>query len=150
MDDLLKRGYYRLTILDVSKAALDVARARLGGLADRVNWICADITQVALADDSFDVWHDRAVFHFLTEPTQRDAYVQRATQAVKSGGHVIVSTFGPEGPKKCSGLDVVRYDADSLRREFGERFELVESSTELHETPFHIIQQFLYCHLRHL
>jgi SAM-dependent methyltransferase len=92
------------------------------------------------------VWHDRAVFHFLKAQSDRVAYVRQVERAVRPGGHLIVSTFGPEGPMKCSGLDVVRYDAESLHREFGEHFQLMESSVELHHTPFGTVQQFLYCH----
>ena len=94
---------------------------------------------------SYDVWHDRAVFHFLTEPAQRLAYVRQVSSAVKPGGHVIVGAFGAEGPSKCSGLDVMRYDAGSLHAEFGARFRLIESSQELHRTPFGTTQQFLFC-----
>ena len=147
-DDLLARGYCNLTILDVSQTALNVTRARLGKAGDRIHWLCADVTQADLPVHSFDVWHDRAVFHFLIAPEQRIAYVQLAARAVRPGGHVIVSTFGPAGPLKCSGLDVARYDAGSLHGEFGERFRLIESSTELHETPFGTKQQFLYCYCR--
>lgn len=148
VDDLLARGYHNLTILDVSQTALNVTRARLGEAGKRVHWLCADVTQAELPVHGCDVWHDRAVFHFLTAPEQRIAYVQLAARAVKPGGHVIVSTFGPEGPTKCSGLDVARYDADSLHDEFGGRFQLIESSKELHATPFGTTQQFLYCYCR--
>jgi hypothetical protein len=99
-----------------------------------------------LPAQAYDVWHDRAVFHFLTEPSQRLAYVRQVASAVKPGGHVIVGTFGPEGPSKCSGLDVIRYDADSLHGEFGPHFRLIASTKELHETPFGATQQFLYCY----
>lgn len=148
VDDLLARGYYNLTILDVSQTALDVTRARLGEAGERVHWIRADVTETHLAAQSFDVWHDRAVFHFLMAAEQRMAYVQAASRAVRHGGHVIVSTFGPKGPTKCSGLDVARYDTGSLHGEFGEPFKLIESSKELHETPFGTTQQFLYCYCR--
>ncbi len=148
VDDLLARGYENITVLDVSQTAVDVTKKRLGLLAERVNWIVADITQVQLKAFAYDVWHDRAVFHFLTAEEQRAAYVRQVARSVKLGGHVIVSTFGPEGPTKCSGLDVVRYDADSLHQEFGSRFRLVESSNELHQTPFGTMQQFLYCYCR--
>jgi hypothetical protein len=106
----------------------------------------ADILSVALPDRHYDVWHDRAVFHFLTQPADRRAYVQRVASSVKIGGNVIVAAFGPEGPDKCSGLDVMKYDADSLHDEFGPRFRLVRSSKELHKTPFGTTQQFLYCY----
>jgi 2-polyprenyl-3-methyl-5-hydroxy-6-metoxy-1,4-benzoquinol methylase len=148
VDDLLVHGYHNLTILDLSQTALDVTRARLREAGERIHWLCADVTQAYLPAHSFDVWHDRAVFHFLTKPRERLAYVRNVAWAVKPGGHVIVSTFGPEGPEKCSGLDVMRYDAASLHQEFGSRFRLVESSKELHQTPFGTTQQFLYCYCR--
>ncbi len=144
MDDLLLRGYKNLTVLDVSQTAIDVTKKRLGSAADRVRWLVADILEVKLQSFAYDVWHDRAVFHFLTRPEQRVAYVGLVTRAVKPGGHVIVSTFGPEGPTKCSGLEVTRYDVDSLRKEFGGPFRLVESSKQFHQTPFGTTQQFLY------
>jgi len=148
VDDLLARGYEKVTVLDISQAAIDVSRKRLGTAAERVSWLAANITRVELESSAYDVWHDRAVFHFLTEATDREAYVRQVWRAVRRGGHVIVSTFGPEGPMKCSGLDIVRYDADSLRMEFGERFRLMDSFTELHDTSFGTVQQFLYCHGR--
>jgi len=148
VDDLLGRGYERVTVLDISQAALEATGKRLGAAAERVTWLVADIRTVELAEGAYDVWHDRAVFHFLTEPRDREAYVRQVERALRRGGHVMVSTFGPEGPLKCSGLDVVRYDAERLHAEFGAEFELVESSTELHETPFGTVQQFLYCHCR--
>jgi len=148
VDDLLLRGYTNITILDISQAAIDVTKSRLGLPAEQVHWLVADITKVELEPRAYDVWHDRAVFHFLTAPEQRTAYVRQVARSVKAGGHVIVSAFGPEGPTKCSGLEVMRYDPDSLHREFGTRFRLVESSTELHHTPFETTQQFLYCYCR--
>ena len=148
VDDLLTRGYQNITVLDVSQTAIDVTRKRLGVAARNVRWLVADITRVELEPCSYDVWHDRAVFHFLTGIEQRAAYVRSVARSVKRGGHVIVSTFGPEGPTKCSGLHVVRYDADSLHDQFGARFHLVKSSQELHRTPFGTTQQFLYCYCR--
>jgi 2-polyprenyl-3-methyl-5-hydroxy-6-metoxy-1,4-benzoquinol methylase len=148
VDDLLKQGFMNVTVLDVSQAAIEVNKTRLGERAAGISWIVADITQVELKQRAYDVWHDRAVFHFLTAQEQRTAYVRQVSRSVKSGGYVIVSTFGPEGPAKCSGLDVVRYDADSLHDEFGARFHLVESSKEVHQTPFGTTQQFLYCYCR--
>ena len=145
-DDLVARGYENVTVLDISQAAIDVSRKRLGAASQRVFWLAADITRVELGIAAYDVWHDRAVFHFLIAASDREAYVSQVLRAVRRGGHVIVSTFAPEGPMKCSGLDVMRYDADSLRMEFGERFRLIESFTELHDTPFGTVQQFLYCH----
>lgn len=148
VDDLLARGYAKLTVLDISRVAIEATKRRLGLAADRVHWIVADITKVPLREGSFDVWHDRAVFHFLTAADQRAAYVRSVAHAVKPGGHVIIGAFGPEGPTKCSGLSVMRYDAQSLHDEFGVRFRLVESSKELHHTPFGATQQFLYCFCR--
>jgi hypothetical protein len=120
----------------------------LGGVAARIHWLVGDITEAPLEPSTYDVWHDRAVFHFLTTSEQRSAYVRQVSCAVRSGGHVIIGTFGPEGPTKCSGLDVVRYDADSLQNEFGVRFQLEESSTERHRTPIGTTQQFLYCYCK--
>ena len=148
VDDLLARGYQNLTVLDLSHAAIDTTRKRLGADAEHVQWLVGDITHIGLEPDQFDVWHDRAVFHFLTSPAERAAYVLQVLRSVRPGGHVILSTFGPEGPTRCSGLDVVRYDAASLHREFGEHFHLLDSFTQQHHTPFGTTQQFLYCHFR--
>ena len=146
VDDLLARGYRHLSVLDVSPAALAVARERVGRAGAGVEWVCGDVTKVALPRRAYDVWHDRAVFHFLTDAGDRAAYVRQVASAVKPGGHVIVATFGPEGPTKCSGLDVVRYGPDALHDEFGARFRLVKHLTELHRTPAGAIQQFTYCY----
>ncbi len=148
VDDLLARGFQNITVLDISQTAIDATRKRLGPSSEQVRWLVADITNTRLEPCVYDVWHDRAVFHFLTATAARIAYVRQVAHAVKPGGHVIVSTFGPEGPTRCSGLDVVRYDADSLHREFGISFRLLDSFKELHRTPFGIIQQFLYCFCR--
>ena len=145
VDDLLAHGYQNITVLDVSQTAIDVTKRRLGRTAERVLWITGDITKAELELCAYDLWHDRAVFHFLTSVEQRIAYVRQVARAVKPGGHVLVSTFGPEGPTKCSGLEVVRYDAESLHEEFGAHFRLVENLEELHDTPFGTTQQFLYC-----
>ena len=146
VDDLLARGYRNLTVLDISQAALDVARRRLGERGESVQWLRADVTQARLPMASVDVWHDRAVFHFLTSAEQRLGYVRTVTNALKPGGHMVIGTFGPAGPTKCSGLDVVRYDSEALSREFGEKFRLIESAIEMHTTPSGASQQFLYCH----
>ena len=145
VDDLLSEGYRDISILDISQNAIDVARDRIGEKANKVHWYCADITQATLPQNYFDVWHDRAVFHFLTEETQRVKYVEQVMRSVKHGGHVIMATFGPEGPIQCSGLDVVRYDAEHLHAQFGKAFKLINSSTEIHKTPMGTNQQFLYC-----
>ena len=145
VDDLVSRGYRDLAVLDVSRTAIEATKRRLGASGDGVRWIVGDVTQLSLPHHGFDVWHDRAVFHFLTDPAQRQAYVRSVLHAVKPGGHVIVSTFGPEGPQKCSGLDVVRYDAESLHGEFGRQFRIEESAQEVHLTPWRSAQQFVYC-----
>jgi SAM-dependent methyltransferase len=148
VDDLLARGYRKISVLDISQTAVDANKKRLGPASEHIHWLVADITKTRLKSCAYDVWHDRAVFHFLTSPEERLAYVRQAANAVRPGGHVILSTFGPEGPTKCAGLDVVRYDAKSLHREFGVRFRLLGHSKELHRTPFDTIQQFLYCFCR--
>jgi SAM-dependent methyltransferase len=148
VDDLLSRGYRDITVLDVSQAAIDKTKGRLGSAADKVRWLTADITEIDLEPCAYDVWHDRAVFHFLTGQEQRMAYVRQAARSIKPGGHIMISVFGPEGPTKCSGLEAVRYDAESLHGEFGLRFHPVECSEELHQTPFGTTQQFLYCYCR--
>jgi 2-polyprenyl-3-methyl-5-hydroxy-6-metoxy-1,4-benzoquinol methylase len=148
VDDLLQSGYENITVLDISQTAIDTNRKRLGIAAERVHWLAADITKVELESSAYDVWHDRAVFHFLTAQSDRATYVRQVARSVRHGGNVIVSTFGPEGPLKCSGLDVIRYDAESLHREFGIHFHLLGSSKELHLTPWGTVQQFLCCYCR--
>jgi len=135
VDDLLERGYSDVTVLDISAAAIADAKARLGAKANRVTWIVADITSVALPTSRYDFWHDRAVFHFLVDAAARRRYVATVRAAVKPGGHVLVATFGPEGPERCSGLDVVRYSADALHAEFGADFKKIASCREVHTTP---------------
>ena len=135
-DDLLARGYHNITVLDVSQTAIDVNKGRLGAASDRIHWLVADIAKAELLPNAYDVWHDRAVFHFLTTMDERMAYVRQVAKAVKPDGHVLVSTFGPEGPTKCSGLDVVRYDAKSLHKEFGVRFRLLR---QLQGTASHAV-----------
>jgi SAM-dependent methyltransferase len=146
IDDLLAVGYHNVSVLDLSLTALDVAKGRLGDNASKVNWLCGDAMTIALDRHRYDVWHDRAVFHFLTDPKDRAGYVRQVAHAVKPGGHVIVAMFGPEGPTKCSGLDVVRYGPESLHGEFGASFRLIRHLTELHKTPAGSIQQFTYCY----
>jgi SAM-dependent methyltransferase len=145
VDDLLAHGYNNLTVLDVSATALEVTKKRLGVLAEKVHWLTGDIIQCDLKASVYDLWHDRAAFHFLTDPGQRRAYVEKASHAIPLGGHLILSTFGPEGPPRCSGLEVVRYSADSLQQEVGACFQMVENFLEWHTTPTGSAQQFLYC-----
>jgi ubiquinone/menaquinone biosynthesis C-methylase UbiE len=148
VDDLLADGYQDISILDVSAVALQLARARLGTRAAEVNWIEADITQADLAEQAYDLWHDRAVFHFLTQATDRQRYIDTLRRAVRVGGHIILATFAPDGPERCSGLDVVRYSPESLHHEFEGEFEVVDSTRETHHTPFGREQKFIYCYCR--
>ena len=150
VDDLVTAGYRDLTVLDLSAAALNTARQRLGAREEMVRWIEADITQVDLPRKRYDIWHDRAVFHFLTTRQQRDAYVRNVFHAVKPGGHVIVATFAEDGPEQCSGLPVMRYRADDLHDEFGDAFILQKHQKESHQTPFGTVQQFVYCYCRRI
>lgn len=146
VDDLLDAGYRSLTVLDLAEPALAVSRARLGSRAQAVTWMAADITRAVLPVATYDVWHDRAVFHFLTDPDDRARYVAQVLKSVKPGGHVIVATFGPGGPLQCSGLEVMRYAPDTLHAEFGAPFRLVKHETEIHYTPAGQEQEFVYCY----
>jgi ubiquinone/menaquinone biosynthesis C-methylase UbiE len=145
VDELFRAGYSDVTVLDLSSTALSQARARLGGAAARVHWLEADVLNARLPEAGFDLWHDRAVFHFLTSPSDRDAYLAQVRRAVRSGGHVLVATFAEDGPTKCSGLPVARYSADALRDAFGRAFQLIESTREHHVTPSGTRQSFVYC-----
>ncbi len=146
VDDLLSNGFKNISVLDLSASALEVARKRLGAAGDGATWISGDICVVMLPDQTYDIWHDRAVFHFLTEPAERAAYVRQVMKSVKTGGHVIVATFAPDGPEQCSGLPVARYAPGQLHREFGPSFELLEHLSEEHKTPWGSVQHFVYCH----
>ncbi|HET9822399.1 MAG TPA: class I SAM-dependent methyltransferase [Burkholderiaceae bacterium] len=146
VDDLLARPGLDVTVLDIAPAALAVAQARLGPLAARVHWRVGDVTAIDLPAQAYDLWHDRAVFHFLTDPAQRAAYVAQVRRAVRPGGHVIVAAFAPDGPTQCSGLPVVRYAPHELHAQFGGAFELVEHLDEVHRTPAGAVQHFVYCH----
>jgi len=150
VDDLLSEGYSDLTVLDLSAAAMQAARQRLGAQESKVHWIEADITQVDLPVKRYDIWHDRAVFHFLTTQKQRDAYVRTVFYSVKPGGYVIVATFAEDGPLQCSGLPVMRYRADDLHDEFGDAFTLLKHQKEEHHTPSGAVQQFVYCYCRRI
>jgi 2-polyprenyl-3-methyl-5-hydroxy-6-metoxy-1,4-benzoquinol methylase len=148
VDDLIADGFQHISILDISGSALQYAQQRLGAKANAVNWIEADITQADLPHQAYAVWHDRAVFHFLTQVADRKRYIDAVRHAVRPGGHVIVATFAPDGPDHCSGLEVMRYDPESLHEEFGDRFDLVDSTHETHHTPFGTEQKFIYCYCR--
>ena len=143
VDHLLDAGFKDITVLDLAEQALEQARRRLGDRAASVNWVVADVTQFD-PQRKFGIWHDRAVLHFLTEPADRARYVATLRSALDPGGHVIISTFGPDGPPKCSGLEVRRYTIERLQELLGPEFELQEHSFEDHQTPMSSTQQFLY------
>lgn len=148
VDDLLANGYQHLTVLDLSGAALTAAKARLGSGSQRVHWIESNVLEADLAAHGYDVWHDRAVFHFLTAEEERQAYVGKVLQAVRPGGLVIVATFSEDGPERCSGLPVKRYSANALHAEFGDSFQLLGHEREAHYTPSGGAQGFVYCFCR--
>jgi len=145
VDGLLAAGYSSVSVLDVSSAALAQASERLGGDAARVTWLEADVLDAALPASAYDVWHDRAVFHFLTEAADRERYVKQVRRSVRPGGYVMVATFASDGPTKCSGLEVARYAPEELHGEFGSDFQLVDSAREEHHTPTGAVQPFIYC-----
>lgn len=145
VDDLLAMGYHDVTVLDVAEAAIGRSRERLGDRAGQVKWMAADVTEADLPERGYDVWHDRAAFHFLTDTEQRREYVRRMTRALKPGGHAVMAAFGPEGPTQCSGLPTLRYDGAGLGRELGPEFRLVRSAVVEHRTPAGRAQQFVYC-----
>ena len=143
-DDLLAEGYQNITALDISSEAFKVSKKRLGKISDSIQWLEADVTQASLKCSHYDLWHDRAVFHFLTKLEDRQKYVHNLSKALKPGGYALIATFGPNGPLKCSGLEIVRYSAQSLEKELGASFELEQSVTEIHKTPFDTTQEFFY------
>lgn len=145
VDNLLDAGYRHLTALDIAEPALAVSQARLGARSAQVSWKVGDITTIDLPQAGYDIWHDRAVFHFLTRPEDRQRYVAQVRHAVRPGGYVIVATFGPNGPLQCSDLEVCRYAPEALHGEFGEAFTLLAHQTELHATPAGKTQEFVYC-----
>lgn len=145
VDALLDAGHRDLTVLDLSGAALTVARGRLGARAAQVKWIESDVLTAPLPAAAYAVWHDRAVFHFLTDPLDRERYVAKTPEAVRPDGHVIVASFAPDGPARCSGLDVVRYSPETMHAQFGTGFRLLESVREEHHTPSGATQAFVYC-----
>jgi SAM-dependent methyltransferase len=149
VDDLLANGYSHLTVLDISDAALSQARARLGDRASSVHWIDANILDVTLPPGAFDVWHDRAVFHFLTDADDRHRYVAQVRHALKPGGVIVIGTFAEDGPLKCSGLEVARYSPAQLHAELGSGFELIDTRRHLHTTPSGATQAFTFCACRY-
>ncbi len=147
VDGLLTEGYDDLTVLDLSAVALAAAKARVGRNAVRVAWIAADVTRWEPVR-TYDFWHDRAAFHFLTEEADRMAYVSRLRRALRRGGHAVIGTFAPDGPAKCSGLPVVRYSGESLGAVLGAGFELVDNRSQQHTTPWGTVQQFQFSAFR--
>ena len=147
VDALIDNGFEALTVLDLSKTALARAQARLGMRGAKVRWIVEDVTTWE-PSETYQVWHDRAAVHFLTEPKDRAAYAERVAWAVRPGGHVIIGTFAPDGPERCSGLPVVRHDAASLGEILGSAFELMESRRHAHQTPMGATQRFQFSRFR--
>jgi 2-polyprenyl-3-methyl-5-hydroxy-6-metoxy-1,4-benzoquinol methylase len=147
VDRLVARGFQNVTVLDLSESALGAAKARLGDQADRVQWVVADVTTWEPAQ-VYDLWHDRAAFHFLTDEAARSAYVDRLKKALKPIGHVIIGTFALDGPERCSGLPVTRHDAASLAATFGPEFELIDTRPHEHVTPWGSTQQFQFSTFR--
>lgn len=147
VDNLLQSGYRDLAVLDISGAALAHTRQRLGPAAAEVAWYEADVTEFR-PPRAFDIWHDRAVFHFLTEAADRAAYLEALRAGLRPGGHLILATFALDGPEKCSGLPVQRYDAAALAATLGADFELLGEESEAHLTPAEATQRFGYFHFR--
>jgi SAM-dependent methyltransferase len=143
VDRLLDSGIGKIAVLDISNVALDRTKERLGERASQVEWIEADVTSISDVG-TFDLWHDRAVFHFLTEPKDRESYLKLAAKSIPVGGHLIIGTFATDGPDKCSGLPVCRYDAESMASALGSRFMLVSSQNYLHTTPWGKEQHFFF------
>ena len=146
VDALIEVGFTRVAVLDIAEAALAKTRNRLGERAARVQWLAADITRWT-QPGQFDIWHDRAVFHFLTEPSDRAAYASVMAEAVATGGQAIIATFAVDGPEMCSGLPVRRYDADNLAAQFAPHFRMLDHETESHRTPSGKLQRFQFCRL---
>ncbi len=147
VDGLLDDGFKNITVLDISSASIDHTKTRLGDRAAGINWIVADILEITFPR-KFDLWHDRAVFHFLTDAGDRRKYIQAMNEALTSDGHLIISTFALKGPPKCSGLNVMRYNPEFMCREIGSDFQLIESVDESHITPSGITQKFVYCRFK--
>ena len=150
VDDLLERGFSDVSVLDISSAALDEARARLGPRCARVHWIAGDIRDVEFPAARYALWHDRALFHFLVDAASRERYVAQMARAVRLGGYAVIATFAPDGPERCSGLPVERYDAGALAAQFAPAFVKLAESRELHRTPSGGEQPFTYVVLRRL
>ena len=144
VDALLDLGYTNITVLDISEAALAKSKARLGDRSSMVTWIVADITTF-ITDKTYDFWYDRAVFHFLTSKKDIDSYINLVSKSLKPGSNLLVGTFSENGPLKCSGLEVSRYSAESLKQTFENEFSLSQSFKHTHTTPFNTEQEFQFC-----
>jgi SAM-dependent methyltransferase len=147
VDALVERKIGRITVLDISAAALDAAKERLGDKGAGVEWVVADVTTWE-PSQTYDLWHDRAAFHFLTDASDRSAYVRHLKKAVRSGGYVIIGTFAPDGPERCSGLPILRYDAEILGPILGADFRLIDSRRHDHTTPWGAVQRFQFSTFR--
>jgi 2-polyprenyl-3-methyl-5-hydroxy-6-metoxy-1,4-benzoquinol methylase len=152
VDDLIAAGYKNIDMLDISEDALAITRKRISNQnitsRTKLNWLIGDILKTDLSKQYYDVWHDRAVFHFLTNAEDRNRYIQQVLHALKPGGKIFISTFGPDGPLQCSGLPIVRYSHDSLHNTFGQSFKLLEHGEDSHQTPSGTIQKFIYCYCK--
>ncbi len=149
VDALLDRGFSQVTVLDIAAPALEMAKKRVGAKASAVTWVAADITRWEPAD-AYDVWHDRAVFHFLTTDHERAAYKKALRTALRPGGIAFIASFALHGPERCSGLSVQRYSPESLAKELGDGFQLIDSMGHDHETPFETVQKFQFSYFRRL
>lgn len=147
-DDLLANGFKNITVLDISEEALKVSKDRLADKANSINWLEADVAGALLKPSYYDVWHDRAMFHFLTKPEDRKKYVNNLGKALKPGGYALMATFGSNGPLKCSGLEIVRYSPERIAEGLGDIFKQEKCIIETHKTPFNTTQEFLYCLFR--
>ncbi len=145
VDDLLREGFADITVLDISSKSLEAAKKRLGKEASQIHWVVDDMTTANLPQNHYSLWHDRAVFHFLTKPEDRKKYVNVMNESLKPQGTVMIAAFSLKGPERCSGLDIVRYSPEILQAEFGESYRLMNNLEESHETPFGTKQEFVYC-----
>lgn len=144
VDDLLDRGHTKLTVVDLAEAALEQSKARLADRAASVTWMTGNATAPLLEPSSVDLWHDRAVFHFLTDAADRTAYLEQVTRCVRPGGYVLIGTFAQDGPERCSGLSVARYSPSEIAAVLGDEFESIAEDREVHRTPWGSVQNFSY------
>jgi len=146
-DHLLELGYSNITVLDISKNAINRAKERLGNRADKVNWIVTDISEFH-PQESYDLWHDRAVFHFLTDKEDVETYVETIVNHLKPNGHFILGTFATDGPQKCSGIEITQYSPENMEARFSPHFDKIKCMQVQHPTPFNTIQNFTFCHFK--